>query len=72
MTHWTAAPRKPLFRRTRLLLLPVIGATVLSAIVASVWKELGLNLLADCIALGFGVFVSEVYDAEPFQLRQNR
>jgi hypothetical protein len=52
--------RFPRLNYTRPLIVPLIGASAFSVIVALFWKDLGLNLVADAAALWFGLFVVEV------------
>lgn len=53
--------RNPLARlqHTRPVVVPLVGASVMSVVIALLWKDLGLNLMADAIALWFGLFVVE-------------
>ena len=52
--------RLPRLQHTKPLIVPLVGATVFSIVVAFGWQDLGLNLVADCAALWFGLFVVEV------------
>lgn len=62
----SASPRRsrhrqlPRLKHTRPLIAPLAGASAFSAIFAVVYPPLGLNLVADALALWFGLFVVEV------------
>lgn len=53
-------PHATRLRHTRVLVVPLAGATAFSLVVVAIHPDLGLNLLADALALWFGLFVVEV------------
>lgn len=48
------------FHHTKPLLIPLSGASVVSVVIALTYPPLGMNLVADALALWFGLFVVEV------------
>lgn len=53
-------PRLPRLQHTKPLIVPLVGATAISVVIAIGWPDFGLNLVADSAALWFGLFVVEV------------
>lgn len=59
MTHWTKKPKPPRVSYLKHVRQPLAGATVMSLVLTAGYPPLGLNLLSDCLMLGFGLFIVE-------------